>query len=52
VLGAEVAGDGGEVVGMETFGASAPASKLFEHFGFTPERVARIARAVIERNNR
>jgi transketolase len=44
------AGDGGEVIGMETFGASAPASKLFEHFGFTPERVARIARAVIERN--
>ena len=43
------AGDGGEVVGMETFGASAPASKLFEHFGFTPERVARIAHAVIER---
>jgi transketolase len=44
------AGDGGEVIGMETFGASAPASKVFEHFGFTPERVARIARAVIERN--
>jgi transketolase len=44
------AGDGGEVVGMETFGASAPASQLFKHFGFTPERVARVARGVIERN--
>src|SRR5205085_12127080 len=27
------AGDGGEVIGMETFGASAPAKALFKHFG-------------------
>jgi transketolase len=44
------AGDAGAVIGMETFGASAPASQLFKHFGFTPERVAEAARAVSERN--
>jgi transketolase len=43
------AGDGGEVIGMTTFGASAPASDLFEHFGFTPERVAETGRAVLAR---
>ncbi len=32
----------GAVVGMETFGASAPAKKLFEHFGFTADNVIRI----------
>ena len=30
---------GGAVVAMETFGASAPASRLFAHFGFTPDNV-------------
>ena len=29
----------GRVIGMETFGASAPAGKLFPHFGFTVENV-------------
>jgi transketolase len=29
----------GAVIGMDTFGASAPAKQLFEHFGFTPENV-------------
>jgi transketolase len=43
------AGDAGEVIGMTTFGASAPAKDLFEHFGFTPERVAETGRAVVER---
>lgn len=28
-----------EVIGMTTFGASAPATKLFEHFGFTIENI-------------
>jgi transketolase len=31
----------GAVVGLDTFGASAPAKILFEHFGFTPENVIR-----------
>jgi transketolase len=35
-------GSSGAVVGMETFGASAPASKLFEHYGFTADNVIRI----------
>ena len=30
----------GRVVGMGTFGASAPAGKLFPHFGFTAENIA------------
>jgi len=33
----------GEVIGMHSFGASAPAGELFEHFGFT---VAKVAEAV------
>ena len=28
------------VVGIDTYGESAPAPVLFEHFGFTPENVA------------
>jgi transketolase len=34
---------------MTTFGASAPHYALYEHFGFTPEKVAERARAVVER---
>jgi transketolase len=42
-------GDAGEAIGMETFGASAPAGALYKHFGFTPERVADTGRAVVKR---
>ena len=42
-------GDLGEAIGMETFGASAPAGALYKHFGFTSERVAERGRAVVER---
>jgi transketolase len=42
-------GELGDTIGMETFGASAPASVLYKHFGFTPERVADAARAVVKR---
>jgi transketolase len=42
-------GDAGEIVGMERFGASAPAEQLFERFGFTPARVAASAREVLAR---
>jgi transketolase len=45
-------GDLGAVIGMKTFGASAPDKALFEHFGFTPERVAEEAKASLERANR
>jgi transketolase len=37
-------GDGGAVVGMHTFGASAPLKQLLTKFGFTPERVSQVAR--------
>jgi transketolase len=36
------------VVGIDTFGESAPANVLFKHFGFTPENVAETVRAVLE----
>jgi transketolase len=34
----------GAVVGIDRYGESAPAGKLFEFFGFTPEKVAEVAR--------
>ena len=37
----------GEVVGMTTFGASAPANKLFEHFGFTVSHVVDAVKRVV-----
>jgi transketolase len=42
-------GDQGEAIGMEGFGASAPAGILYKHFGLSPERVADSARAAVER---
>ncbi len=42
-------GEYGETIGMTTFGASAPHTDLYEHFGFTPEAVAQRGRAVVER---
>jgi transketolase len=37
------------VVGIDTYGESAPAPVLFKHFGFTPENVADTVRAVLQR---
>src|SRR5690606_12946775 len=37
----------GEVVGIDTFGESAPAGALFKHFGFTAERVAEAVKKAI-----
>ena len=37
------------VVGLDTFGESAPAPVLFKHFGFTPENVADTVQAVLAR---
>jgi transketolase len=36
------------VVGIDTYGESAPAPVLFKHFGFTPENVAAIVLAVVQ----
>jgi transketolase len=44
-------GELGETIGMEGFGASAPAGVLYKHFGFTPERVADTGRQVAKRVN-
>ncbi len=40
-------GDLGDTVAMEGFGASAPAGVLYDHFGFTGDKVADRARAVL-----
>ncbi len=42
-------GERGRFVGMEGFGASAPARQLFEHFGITAEAVAAAARELVGR---
>ncbi len=34
-------------IGLSDFGASAPAPKLFEHFGLTPARVAALAKELV-----
>jgi len=40
-------GEDGGFVGMEGFGASAPAEKLYEAFSITPERIAAVARLTL-----
>jgi transketolase len=40
-------GERGAVVGMHGFGASGPAKKLFEHFGFTTDAVVGAVEAVL-----
>ncbi|MDQ3058862.1 MAG: transketolase [Pseudomonadota bacterium] len=37
------------VVGIDTFGESAPAGVLFKHFGFTPENVAETVRVALKK---
>ncbi|KMY86422.1 Transketolase [Candidatus Paraburkholderia calva] len=37
----------GDVVGIDTFGESAPAGALFKYFGFTVENVVKTAKAVL-----
>jgi transketolase len=37
------------VVGIDTYGESAPAPVLFKHFGFTPENVADTVRKVLSK---
>ncbi|MEQ1837482.1 MAG: transketolase [Candidatus Nitrotoga sp.] len=38
----------GAVVGMDTFGESAPAGDLFKHFGFTVDNVVKVAKSVLK----
>ena len=37
----------GQVIGLDRFGESAPASELFEHFGFTTDNVVAVAKDVL-----
>ena len=37
----------GAVVGMTTFGESAPAGDLFKHFGFTVDNVVKVVKNII-----
>ena len=39
----------GKILGMDSFGASAPAGQLFKKFGFTPENVAEAAKEVCKK---
>jgi transketolase len=39
-------GDEGAIVGIDHFGASSPAAAIFEHFGFTVDRLTEVARGV------
>jgi transketolase len=41
-------GDEGVIIGMTTFGASAPADVLMKHYGFTVENVMARARKLLE----
>ena len=43
------AGLTGTKIGMHTFGSSAPLKDLQDKFGFTPDKVAEAARAVLDR---
>ena len=43
---AKYVGFGGDVVGMSTFGESAPGADLFKHFGFTVENVINKVKAL------
>jgi transketolase len=49
---AEYVGPGGRIIGMKTFGSSAPLKDLQEKFGFTPEAVAKEATALISKSKR
>jgi transketolase len=39
----------GRVIGMHTFGASAPLKELQKKFGFAPDRMVAIAKELIKR---
>ena len=46
------AGRDGTIIGMRTFGASAPLKELQKKFGFTPDRLVAAARQQVERHAR
>jgi transketolase len=42
-------GASGRIIGMKTFGASAPLKELQRHFGFEPERLVAVAKELLGR---
>jgi transketolase len=46
------AGCGGAIIGMHSFGSSAPAKDLMQKFGFTADKVVEAAESQIARNSR
>ena len=48
---AQYVGHAGRVIGMKTFGASAPLKELLKRFGFTPEAVLQAAREMLGKNS-
>jgi transketolase len=48
----EIVGEGGEIISIDHFGASAEGDVLFEQFGFTPDRVVAAAHTALERAGR
>jgi transketolase len=49
---AQYVGSTGKVIGMETFGSSAPLKDLLKKFGFTPEKVVEAAKESISLSKR
>jgi transketolase len=50
VLGWErYVGPKGKVIGMKTFGASAPLKELLQHFGFEPDKIVAVAKELLRR---
>jgi transketolase len=45
-------GRSGRVIGMKTFGASAPLKELQRKFGFEPDRVTEVAKELLGRTKR
>ena len=46
-----VVGDRGASLGIDSFGESAPAEALYQHFGLTPARIASTAQALLEKQS-
>ncbi|HEY0846654.1 MAG TPA: transketolase, partial [Noviherbaspirillum sp.] len=42
-------GDSGRVVGIDTFGESAPAAQLYEHFGITADALCKAVKSTLEK---
>ena len=40
-------GDSGRIIGMKTFGASAPLKELQRNFGFEPDRIVATAKELL-----